>query len=733
MKTKSTLLHRACPLLVLFTLFCSLFAGSIAAEEQTISIQIAVAGQSDSGFAFLSQPAAVELESENANVFAALQTSGITYEATGSYVTSILGQAASGMDGWQFTINDTLVSVGAQQAALSDGDVVLWIYTKGSNDYLMPTWEAMTGTAPANKTESEALIGDGTGVTLDADGSLLTLSTAPASITYASAGIGGSVLSQAYLTKDVPLVVKDYSLTNVTGTPTNLQLTLTEDGILAAPADPEKPVQVDAFLLQADGMVFRPTSITYTPQTVSAEISVQFAIAGQDDNGFSFLVQPAPLTLTAEQPQTVLGTLIASGTEYEATDGFVTSVNGIAAEGMDGWQFHVNDTPVATASDKTALQQGDTVLWVYSKADNGYLMPTWEAMTGTAPANKQQPDAMIGDGKTIQLSDSETKLTLDPAPASVTFACASASSSVLAQSWLTAGEPLVLKTFTLDKLSGTDTNLQVTLKDGAFYLAPADTKKAVDVKQFSLQVDGVNYRSAAVSYQPATSTPTPTPTPTPGRPSGGGRPSGSGSGGGGSVVVVPPTSTPDTSAGGQPAPTPAPIGTEFSQSDWFYAPTVALMEKNIIKGDADTGAVRPNDTINREKIASLLVSAYELPVLTHENDFADSTSSYWALDLLYTLKERGVMNGDGSGMQGLQQATRMDVAVLLARMEGITSADTAVLDRFSDAASIPDWARASVAAMVEKGYLSGYEDGTLRLEQSILRCETFALLYRMIG
>ena len=90
------------------------------------------------------------------------------------------------------------------------------------------------------------------------------------------------------------------------------------------------------------------------------------------------------------------------------------------------------------------------------------------------------------------------------------------------------------------------------------------------------------------------------------------------------------------------------------------------------------------------------------------------------------------MNGDGSGMQGLQQATRMDVAVLLARMEDITSTDTTVLDSFSDAASIPDWARASVAAMVEKGYLSGYEDGTLRLEQSILRCETFALLYRII-
>lgn len=131
---------------------------------------------------------------------------------------------------------------------------------------------------------------------------------------------------------------------------------------------------------------------------------------------------------------------------------------------MDGWQFHVNDTPVSTPSNKTVLQEGDTVLWVYSKADNGYIMPTWEAMTGTVPANKKQPDALIGDGKTIQLSDSETKLTLDPAPASVTFACASASSNVLAQSWLTPDEPLVLKTFTLDKLSGTDTNLQVTLK-----------------------------------------------------------------------------------------------------------------------------------------------------------------------------------------------------------------------------------------------------------------------------
>ena len=733
MEQKHSLFRRICPLFALCALLCTLYMAPTAAEG-TVTAQLAVVGQSDSGFSFLSEPTAVEVDSENANVFAALQASGITYEEDDGYVTSIMGQAAAGWDGWQFTVNDSLVSVGAQQATLADGDVVLWVYTKGSNDYLMPTWESMTGSAPVNKTEPTALIGDGTGVTLEADGTLLSLSTAPDSINYASVGCGGSVLSQAYLTKDVPLIVKEYSLTNVTGTSTNLQITLTDDGIVAAPADPEEPVDFSTFLLQVDGVVFRLTTVTYMPPT---EISVQFAIASQDDSGFSFVAQPSSLVVTKEQTWTVLGALIASGTEYEATDGYVTSVGGLAATGADGWQFHVNDTPISVGAQQATLKEGDTVLWVYSKASNGYIMPTWEAMTGETPANKQQPAALIGDGSSVTLSDSETKLTLDPTPSAITYACASASSEMLAQSWLTdGGDALSLKTYTLDNLSGEDTNLQITLKDDAFYLSPIDTTKAVDVKQFSLQVNGVNYRAVSISYQPVPAMPTPTPTPTPGSnasgSSGGSSRPSSSSNGGSSVVITAPETTPapDTSAGGYPQPTPAV--TEFSESDWFYAPTIALMEKNIIKGDADTGAVRPNDTIKREEIASLLVAAYQLPIVPH-GDFVDSTSSDWALGLLYTLKENGIMNGDGTGMQGMQLASRLDVAVLLARMAGISSDDAVVLDSFSDATSIPDWARASVAAMVEYGYLSGYEDGTLRLEQPILRCETFALLYRMIA
>ena len=176
MEQKHSLFRRICPLFALCALLCTLYMAPTAAEG-TVTAQLAVVGQSDSGFSFLSEPTAVEVDSENANVFAALQASGITYEEDDGYVTSIMGQAAAGWDGWQFTVNDSLVSVGAQQATLADGDVVLWVYTKGSNDYLMPTWESMTGSAPVNKTEPTALIGDGTGVTLGADGTLLSLST----------------------------------------------------------------------------------------------------------------------------------------------------------------------------------------------------------------------------------------------------------------------------------------------------------------------------------------------------------------------------------------------------------------------------------------------------------------------------------------------------------------------------------------------------------------------------
>ena len=84
-------------------------------------------------------------------------------------------------------------------------------------------------------------------------------------------------------------------------------------------------------------------------------------------------------------------------------------------------------------------------------------------------------------------------------------------------------------------------------------------------------------------------------------------------------------------------------------------------------------------------------------------------------------------------MNGQLTATRAEVSAMIARVAGLADADAAALNRFSDGASVPDWARGSIAGMIENGLLSGYEDNTLRVNAPITRAETFTLIGKLVA
>ena len=69
---------------------------------------------------------------------------------------------------------------------------------------------------------------------------------------------------------------------------------------------------------------------------------------------------------------------------------------------------------------------------------------------------------------------------------------------------------------------------------------------------------------------------------------------------------------------------------------------------------------------------------------------------------------------------------------MIARACAVSSDDLSVLDQFTDAADIPDWALEALAGMASQGSLSGYTDGTLQPNDPITRAEAFTLMYETI-
>ena len=109
--------------------------------------------------------------------------------------------------------------------------------------------------------------------------------------------------------------------------------------------------------------------------------------------------------------------------------------------------------------------------------------------------------------------------------------------------------------------------------------------------------------------------------------------------------------------------------------------------------------------------------------------------SDWSRPYVYALVNKGII----AGRQGLEDKVFFSPKVTLTRAEAIT-----ILSRvlnlsemsdteFEDDENIPDWAREAVYMMYERGFISGYEDNTVRPMSNVTRAEAAAMIYNIIS
>ncbi|MFZ5649174.1 MAG: S-layer homology domain-containing protein [Bacillota bacterium] len=72
----------------------------------------------------------------------ALHATGLPYTDDGGFVKSIDGQANSGMNGWMYKVNGTVPMMIASSKPVSEGDQVIWWYSKDMNSS-GPTWDSL--------------------------------------------------------------------------------------------------------------------------------------------------------------------------------------------------------------------------------------------------------------------------------------------------------------------------------------------------------------------------------------------------------------------------------------------------------------------------------------------------------------------------------------------------------------------------------------------------------------
>ena len=142
----------------------------------------------------------------------------------------------------------------------------------------------------------------------------------------------------------------------------------------------------------------------------------------------------------------------------------------------------------------------------------------------------------------------------------------------------------------------------------------------------------------------------------------------------------------------------------------------------------DERGYRPDANITRAEFMTLLnaVCGYTQRDDAAAKAFRDVKEDQWYFKQVSVALAAGYVSGNGDGtMTPNANITREEAFSMIARIAGVSSKDTSALNKFKDQAKTSSWARASVAALVELGYVNGYpEDGTLRPLANITRAES---------
>ena len=175
--------------------------------------------------------------------------------------------------------------------------------------------------------------------------------------------------------------------------------------------------------------------------------------------------------------------------------------------------------------------------------------------------------------------------------------------------------------------------------------------------------------------------------------------------------------------------------TDVSQGHWAFSYIGEMVSRGVLAGYPD-GKFRPDNTVTRAEFAKIMTVAAGLSISDSSHTyFEDTAINAWYTPYINAARNylSGYVTASGSYYMPDQPALREDIAAALVKLKGYDTfgADESILSAmFSDVSSISDGARKYVTTAIEKGLVSGYDDGAFRGQSSITRAEAAAMLWR---
>ncbi len=155
--------------------------------------------------------------------------------------------------------------------------------------------------------------------------------------------------------------------------------------------------------------------------------------------------------------------------------------------------------------------------------------------------------------------------------------------------------------------------------------------------------------------------------------------------------------------------------TDVSNKQWYYGVISEAYQLGLMTGASDS-LFKPNANMNRGMVAIVFHRMEGSKKVEYSSIFPDvAKNQYYTTSVLWA-KQTGVINGYKDGtFKPLRNVTREEMATMIynfARYKGLDMSASKDITYFSDYAKITPYARVTLQWAVEKGLMSGKDNGT---------------------
>lgn len=165
---------------------------------------------------------------------------------------------------------------------------------------------------------------------------------------------------------------------------------------------------------------------------------------------------------------------------------------------------------------------------------------------------------------------------------------------------------------------------------------------------------------------------------------------------------------------------------------WAKEEIQYLMGKDIVSGYSD-GNFKPDQSVTRAEFFKIINNVFGYSQ-KESIEFKDVGKGDWYYEDIRKALAAGYASGYSDGtMKPNRPITRQEASKIISIAYGLDDKKSKSADNFTDKKEIEDWGKEYIGILKDRGYISGYADGTFRPNAKITRAELSKIITNASG